>query len=411
MQPYRIYVIVAGEDMRPLLYWGARKENMQPQKFKKELTANIEDYHKVLARQGRDIYKQYKEDRNGAGKLFLQSVSIPRAVFIRCLKNKNLNYSTVGGGILEWMIYHVIKAMLEIESIKDVDVVNQYSLPYKWKKQGHHTLNIDIAVGEKRPGADKFKRLLYLIEVKTNFEDGFTSYYDQQKIICHHREKVQRDFRYHYLAFSNIPPHIKKKYKSELGFVDKRRQLWSFPVLNNPTEMDIRVLSEDAVKLLDLLYGAISAFKKDWVWKDEGGREEGYYPKVTYGKVDKTNECMALIPFVENEKTCERIYGKALAYAARTKDNGIIFELVEKSPKVIRDVEFLNDVSYTGPAPTPFEYAIYNCTTTHNGAYDNPMWIYYGNGETKEVKDLPVTVFEQDGKQFIFKKGMSYPNS
>ena len=381
---------------------------MQSQKFKKELTSNIEDYHKVLARQGRDIYKKYKEDRNGAGKLFLQSVSIPRAVFIRCLKNKNLNYSTVGGGILEWVIYHVVKAMLEIESIKDVDVVNQYPLPYKWKKQGRPTLNIDIAVGEKRPGSDKFKRLLYLIEVKTNFEDGFTSYYDQQKMICHHRTKVQPDFRYHYLAFSDIPSHIRKKYSSELDYVDKRRQLWHFPILNNPTDMNIRVLSEDAVSLLDLLYGAILAFKKGWVWKEIGGRNEGYYPKVVYGKVDKTKECMALIPFVENDKTCERTYGKALAYAARTNDNGIIFELVEKTPKVIDDVEFLNDVSYIGPASTPFEYALYNCTTTHNGAYDNPMWIYYKNGVTEKVENLPVTVFEQDGKKLIFKKAKPY---
>ena len=172
--------------------------------------------------------------------------------------------------------------------------------------------------------------------------------------------------------------------------------------------MNIRVLGEEASSLLDLIYGAILAFKKGWIWKETGGRNEGYYPKVVYGKVDKTKECMALIPFVENEKTCERTYGKALAYAARTNDNGIIFELVEKTPKVIDDVEFLNDVSYVGPVPTPFEYALYNCTTTHNGAYDNPMWIYYKTGETGEVKDLPVTVFEQDGKKLIFKKANPY---
>ena len=384
---------------------------MQPQKFKKELTNNIESYHKLLARQGRDIYKTYKENPNEAGRLFLQSVSIPRAVFIRCLKNKNLNYSTVGGGILEWVIYHVVKAMLEVESIKDVDVINQYPLPYKWKKEGRPILNIDIAVGEKNPRSDKFKRLLYLIEVKTNFEDGFTSYYDQQKMICHHRTKVQPDFRYHYLAFSNIPPHIKKKYKSELGFVDKRRQLWSFPVLNNPTRQDILVYEEDAVKLLDLLYGAISSFKKGWVWKEKGGEEEGYYPKVVYGKVDKAKECAALIPFAENEKTHERVYGKPLAYCTRDKVGGIVFELVDKSSKVIRDIEFLNDISYKiREGQQPFAYVLCHCSSTSNGAYSNPMWVYYENGETGEVKDLPVTFIEQDGKQYIFKKGMPYPN-
>lgn len=382
---------------------------MQPQEFKKKITSNIEEYHEVLAQQGKDIYKLYKDNSEDAGRLFLQSISIPRAVFIGHLRDKKLNYGTVGGGILEWMVYHLIKAMIEIESINNVDVVNQYSLPYKWKKKGHPKLNIDIAVGEKRPGSDKFKRLLYLIEIKTNFEDGFISYYEQQKMICHHREKVQPDFRYHYLAFSDIPAHIRKKHGSELQKLCKRKQLWHFPVLNKLTESDIFALKHDAESLLDLLYGAIQAFKNGWVWKDSGGRGEGYYPNVVYGKVDKTKECIALVPFVENKKTCERVYGKPLAYGTRTKGGGIIFELIDKSSKVMHEIESINNISYTaGHDILPFDYAIRHCSSTSNGAYSNPMWIYYENGETEEIKDLPVTVFEQDGKHIIFKKANPY---
>ena len=90
---------------------------------------------------------------------------------------------------------------------------------------------------------------------------------------------------------------------------------------------------------------------------------------------------------------------------------GIVFELVDKSSKVIRDIEFLNDISYKiREGQQPFAYVLCHCSSTSNGAYSNPMWVYYENGETGEVKDLPVTFIEQDGKQYIFKKGMPYPN-
>ena len=382
---------------------------MQPQEFKKELTSNIEDYHRVLAQQGKDIYKQYKIDPEAAGRLFLQSVCLPQSIFIHYLKDKKLNTSTAGGAILEWTIYHIINSMIETEAIKNVGVDNNYALPFKWKKEGRSKLNIDIAVGERKPKSDKFKRLLYLIEIKTQFEDGFLMYFDQQRIIYHHRRKVQSDFKYHYLAFSSPLHNMPKK---KLSAIRAKNQMWDFPILGKKgvgiDDSRIKEYEYKATEFLKFLFEPILGFSKGWVWKDKGGRDEGYYPKAVYGKVDRTKECMALVPFVENEKTCERIYGKPLAYAARTKDNGIIFELIEKSPKVIGDIEFLNDISYTIPTHKPFEYAIYNCTTTHNGAYDNPMWVYYKNGETEKISNLPVTVFEENGKKLIFKKANPY---
>ena len=383
---------------------------MQPQEFKKELTSNIEDYHKVLAQQGRDIYELYKKDPEAAGRLFLQSICLPRSIFIRYLESKSLNTSSVGGAILEWTIYHIINSMIDLESIKNVAVDNKYTLPFKWKKKGHPEVNIDIAVGERMSGSDRFKRLLYLVEVKTNFEDGFLMYFDQQRIIYHHRRKVQPDFRYHYLAFSN-PLHNMPKNK--LSAIRNKNQLWVFPILGSKmVDIDgghIKQFEDQAAEFLKFIYEPILAFSKGWVWKGKGGRDEGYYPKVIYGKVDKTKECMSLAPFVENEKTCERVYGKPLAYGARTKGDGIIFELIDKSSKVVRDIEFINDISYTaGNNASPFEYVLYHCSTTSNGAYSNPMWVYYKNGETSEIKDLPVVVYKEGGKDMIFKKAKPY---
>ena len=146
-------------------------------------------------------------------------------------------------------------------------------------------------------------------------------------------------------------------------------------------------------------------FKSDnWVWKC-GPRGEGHYPPVTYGKVDTTKECLVLVPFVRNEETCERIFGKTLAYAARIENDGIIFEARVKSDKALDKISTLSDLSYTNHSRTPFEYAVYNCHTTSNGAYSNPMWIYHPKGKKDEIKDLPVKTIIKDGKKYAFKKG------
>lgn len=237
---------------------------MQPQEFKKELTTNIEDYHKVLARQGRDIYAQYKKDPKAAGRLFLQSICLPRSIFIHYLESKSLNTSSVGGAILEWTIYYIINSMIEMEAIKNVSVDNKYTLPFKWKKKGHPEVNIDIAVGERIRSADRFKRLLYLIEVKTNFEDGFLTYFDQQRIIYHHRRKVQPDFRYHYLAFSNPLHNMPKK---KLSAIRDKNQLWIFPILGGKgvdiDDSHIKQHEDQAAEFLSFIYEPILSFAKD----------------------------------------------------------------------------------------------------------------------------------------------------
>jgi len=249
-----------------------------------------------------------------------------------------------------------------------------------------------------------------MVEVKTNFEDGFLSYFNQQRIIVNHRRKIQLDFKYHYLAFSEP---LKNMPKRKISAIKNKNQLWVFPILGGEgvdiSDSHIKQYECRAADFLKFLFEPILGFSKGWIWKKRGGRGAGYYPNVVYGKVDKKKECMALVPFVENKKTCERVYGKPLAYGARSKDGGIIFEVVDKSSEIMRNIESLNNISYTtGGRMLPFDYAIHYCGSTSNGAYCNPMWIYYENGETEKISDLPVTVFEENGKKLIFKKANPY---
>ena len=95
--------------------------------------------------------------------------------------------------------------------------------------------------------------------------------------------------------------------------------------------------------------------KDDWILKKWGPRGKGYYPPVIYGHVDKSRECLILVPFVENQKTSERIHGGILAYAARAQEDGILFAIAEETLEVKRDIEYLNDLSYTNHVSSPFE--------------------------------------------------------
>jgi hypothetical protein len=238
---------------------------MPLQEFRQNLTNNIKEYHKILEDFGCEIYDRYKKNPQDAARFLLGTICLPRSVHMDFIKKGDMNTGSVGGIVIEWTFYHLIDSMLKREGISDIKVINGYKLPYKWKKEGNKKLNIDIAVGIDNGKPGKLKRLLYLVELKTNFEDGFIKYCDQQRHIYHHRTRNQPDFKYHYIAFSKIPKYIKEKYDSELRTMSKRKQLWCFPILDklgNLSEANIRACEENAAKLLRLFYRAILDFKK-----------------------------------------------------------------------------------------------------------------------------------------------------
>jgi len=189
----------------------------------------------ALVQFGRRLYPLYESDPTKAGREFLRAIRIPRDRYKEYIKGEHLNPGSSAGLVTEWFLFHVIDEAIKALGPTDTyrkTVHNSYDLPYKWAKgvsrhsdeRSHKQTRIDIAVKSENP-----TRLLYCIEVKTNFEDGFPKYCREWKPIHHHREKSYKQFRYHYVSLKGIPAIMMEKYKRRIKVLEKRGEMWLFP--------------------------------------------------------------------------------------------------------------------------------------------------------------------------------------
>jgi len=135
----------------------------------------------------------------------------------------------------------------------ELEVINKYKLPYKWKEKGTNYVNIDAVLKLK-----KSTKVLICLEIKTNFEDGFSKYYKEQNLIYHHRKKTFSDFKYHYIAFSKIPSKftLNLDNKRKVNTLTQRKQLWILPI----NKIDNELIINRCVELLENIYGIIENY-------------------------------------------------------------------------------------------------------------------------------------------------------
>ena len=230
--------------------------------FENKLKENLKEYHQVLQEPALEIYQLYKNgNKNQAAELFLKTIFVPRKTFLEILGQKGLNYGSSAGFINEWIFYHLINTLITTEKLTNIVVKNNEPIDFKWKKEGHKKIKVDICVKSEKP-----KRILYCIEIKTNFDDGFSNYLKQEKQLYHHRSRHYKDFRYHYIAFSNIPNEISKKFKRKLKTLERRKELWELPDKEIKNSSSIKLnpkLIEKGQNLLSLLYEPLLKSKND----------------------------------------------------------------------------------------------------------------------------------------------------
>jgi len=173
--------------------------------------------------------------------------------FLDFTKHNNLNDGKFGGILLEWGLKFAILSCIQQNHKEDkIEVINKHQIPYRWKDKGTTVINIDIVLKEKKPK----RKILFCIEVKTNFEDNFSKYVKEQRAIYHHRTKTFKDFKYHYVAFSTIPQKLQmNSHKNGINTIKKRGQLWSFPFdqIENKEIVDCSLF-------LDSIYGLIESY-------------------------------------------------------------------------------------------------------------------------------------------------------
>lgn len=200
-----------------------------------DLTDGLQRFNHALDVFGERLYRLYQSSPSEAAGEFLKAVRTPHEVQKGYLKAEGLNPGSSAGLVMEWFFFHIINEAIKAQKPTETyakKVYNNYELPYKWKKvdskkimnRSHKQIMIDIAVWSEKP-----KRLLYCIEVKTNFEDGFSKYCREWKLIHHHRERSYKPFRYHYVSLNNAPKGISEKYQNRIERQLKREEIWAFP--------------------------------------------------------------------------------------------------------------------------------------------------------------------------------------
>ncbi|MEW6687110.1 MAG: hypothetical protein AB1393_13055 [Candidatus Edwardsbacteria bacterium] len=230
----------------------------------RSLNENTKSYHKMLLNYYKKVYKAYRKDPHLASNYFLRSLNVPRYIFLDFTESNDLNYGSMGGIILEWTFFYLIKGCLCIENKEDVlKVVDRYQIPFTWKDSGTNVLNVDVALKSA-----KTTKLYLIMEIKTNFEDGFDKYYEEQSQICHHRKKVYKDFKYHYVSLSNRPPrfYTDDSLKTKVEKLEKQKQLWEFPIaeIDQPDDRMI----EKGVMFLKSIYDPIKSIPDKITDKD-----------------------------------------------------------------------------------------------------------------------------------------------
>jgi len=210
-------------------------------------------YFRILEKLGKRTYSKYRRSKKEGAQFFLKNISLPRRIFHEEIGKKDLNPGAVAGIILEWILYFLVKAAFEKN--KYIAVFNSYPVPFKWKEKGYKRINVDLAVGIRNLNKPlKLKKLIYLVEVKTNFADGFSNYCRQERTLYHLRTRSTPCFRYHYLAFSGIPAIFNKRHKHELQRIRDHGELWVF-------EKD-KYNIDNAKNFLDAIFRPFSLSKK-----------------------------------------------------------------------------------------------------------------------------------------------------
>jgi hypothetical protein len=187
-----------------------------------KLKANLMEYHDIIKKAFLNYWRVYLINGKYESNKFLNLLSAPRDIFIKFCRENKLNYSSVAGIVLEWTVFHFLKAGLSVnEKDKIACVINRYSIPFRWKGKGNKQVNLDIVIK-----SIKTKKLYYAVEVKTNFEDGFEKFRDEEKSIYHHRQKNFKHFKYYYLSLSLPPRSLRGKFKSDINTLIRRKELY-----------------------------------------------------------------------------------------------------------------------------------------------------------------------------------------
>ena len=203
---------------------------------------------KIIQNEAKNYWIKYILNNKYNEEEFKKFFVSPRNTFIKYCKENFLNCSSIAGTILEWTFTQFLIAGVDLLK-KDtiVDVINGHQIPFKWKTSKNKKLNLDIVIKNK-----KTSKLYYAFEIKTAFEDNFSKYREEEKIIYHQREKAFPNFKYYYISIDKIPKILIEKNKRDIATLINRKELYlidSFYSKETSIEMLLKNIVTDIMEI------------------------------------------------------------------------------------------------------------------------------------------------------------------
>lgn len=212
--------------------------------FKSEVTEELTNH-----------YTKFEDNNYEGSKLFLQIIKEYREQYLKFAESNKLNHSSFGGILIEWLF----KLAMDVCVAKNnkahiIEIKNKYRLECEWKVKGHKCVNIDLSIKDKINNI-----LLSCLEIKTNFEDGFEKYFEEQTIICQIERNHYREFKYHYISFTEKTFKFKKREEliNNIKILEEQEQIWILPILQNDINDD---MINECSNMLNILYGVIKNY-------------------------------------------------------------------------------------------------------------------------------------------------------
>lgn len=193
--------------------------------FEKKLKENFHDFHRIIRENFARIWKSEISGKKIDEKVLRAAFSVPNAILLCYWKKFGLYPGSAGGTYLEWTFFHFLSEGIKALKKESVAVVkNRHQIPFPWKKRKKgkrkSQLNLDLAI---KPRGEKSTKLFYAFELKTNLDDNFKKYREEEKLVFHHRQKSFRRFKYYFVCLN---PQGENSFRTDINTLKRRGEIF-----------------------------------------------------------------------------------------------------------------------------------------------------------------------------------------
>lgn len=186
-----------------------------------QLNEWLHGYHKIMEKQFQEVWKNEIAGKANNEEELRRIFVASRKTLKQYGEKYDLDYGSIAGKFLEWTLFHLVSTGARaLKKNSTVQVINGYQIPFKWK-EGTSKLNLDLVIKSR-----KSTKIFYAFEMKTNFDDGFQKYREEEGMIYHHRQKTFSDFKYFYICVNGPKSNTFERFRNDINTLRNRGEIY-----------------------------------------------------------------------------------------------------------------------------------------------------------------------------------------